>query len=598
MELRSESDATIRNIADDLRDQVAVQRQCTKNDAIALGIESLRRTTGIELYDCQILAALALASGMVAEMHTGEGKTFAVLPASVGAVLHGKSVHVATPNSYLAKRDYQLLQAAHELLGITISHLEESAPQVDKHRIYDAEVVYGTGCEFGFDFLRDQVARRPPKPTPLGAELIERLLRKSQMERTAMQLRHQVAIVDEVDNVLIDDADSPLILSSRSDQPAPDAEAFLAAQAIVTNLTCELDYRLHGDQIELTTSGIERIHATDVVVPLDQLRRPWSEYVKQAIAAQRLLFRNVHYIVDDKTIRIIDESTGRIFDDRTWSSGLHQAVESKEGLPISTEAIALAQITRQRYYRIYQQLSGTTGTAIGCETEFQKVYSLPVISIPRRTACRCQVLPTRVLATAEVKWQAIVDEIAAVHRSRRPVLVGTASILDSFRVAELLSNQQVPYQLLNGVQDAEEAELVSQAGQSSAVTIATNLAGRGTDIRLSDEARRLGGLHVIVAQPHELHRVDRQLIGRAARQGDPGSARLFVSAEDTLIVRHGPWLQKPILTCANRHGELQIDIDHKIRNLQRLVERKLAAQRLQLLKQDFSRESFLVSLFR
>ena len=406
-----------------------------------------------------------------------------------------------------------------------------------------------------------------------------------------------MAIVDEIDHVLLDDAGSPLILCDAPPDTASDSAACQLAYSLVDHLVKGLHFHLElAGAASLTEQGIQRVHAQEVAIPVKQLHRPWSEYVEQAIRAKYFFQRDVHYMLDQQQIHIIDGSTGRIYSDRTWSEGLHQAIEAKEGLPITSERTILAQVTRQRYFRNYRRLAGMTGTAVGCEAEFRKIYNLQIWEIPRRLPCRRQLYPTRAFTNAEAKWLAIAADVSHMHRSGRPLLIGTRTILESELMAALLRQRGLPFHLLNGRQDAEEAEIIAQAGQVGAITIATNLAGRGTDIRLNADVRDRGGLHVLVTAPNELERVDRQLVGRCARQGDEGSARTYVSADDDLIRIHGPWLERPLSSCADRQGELHLDIFRQLRKVQQLVERKQSAARLQLMHRDLARGSLFSRL--
>lgn len=595
--LKQLSDPALLQAADDVRESFArgSEPQSAVTLGLALAVEALNRTLGIELYDVQLMAAWALSFGSVAEMQTGEGKTFSIVPAAVVAVLRGQSVHIATPNAYLAERDFSLLRPAYETLGVSVGLLGDSSTAIAlKNAAYDCEITYGTGFEFGFDYLRDQALQQLPARQPLGVTLLDRLRGGVKTGRASIQRGHQMAIVDEVDNVLLDDAGSPLILCDATQGAAEDTEACLVARSLVPKMAHQGHFVIEPTgTICLTDAGTRFIHSPAISIPVKQLRRPWSEYVQQAIKAELILRREVHYIVTGSEIQIVDGSTGRIFPDRTWSDGLHQAIEAKEGLPITNERSVIAQITRQRYYRIYESLAGMTGTATGCEREFRKIYNMQTWRIPRRVACRRKVYPLRAFSSADAKWEAMAGEVVAIHRTGRPILIGTRTILDSEKMAFALSRLKLPHVLLNGRQDAQEADIIRRAGSKGVITIATNLAGRGTDILLSSEIKDSEGLHVIVSEPNELQRVDRQLIGRCARQGDPGSARTFVSAEDALIRMHAPWLERPMRRCADRRGELQLNLASRLWSIQQRVERRQAAARMELMKRDLARESLL-----
>lgn len=591
------TDVQLQSAANDLRESLYTQKEPVETlqaKSFALSFEAIRRTIGAELFDVQLMASAALANGRVAEMATGEGKTLAAIPAAMYGALCGQSVHVATPNAYLAERDYSQLRSAFEFLGITVGLLPEGvADNHQKKLAYDSEVTYGTGYEFGFDFLRDQLACRSTKRRPLGQSFLDRLHGVDQPTQTRQRGR-MLAIVDEVDNVLLDDAGSPLILSDRPTTSADDSDACRLAGQTVSTMRHAEHYRISvNGAIEITPCGIEKIYDPMIAIPVKQLRRPWTEYVEQAIRAEFLFHRDANYLVVDGQIQIVDGSTGRVFSDRSWTDGLHQAIEAKEGLVISSERSALAQITRQRYFRLYSGLCGMTGTAVGCESEFRTVYRMHVNEIPRRLPCQRTMFPMRTFANDSAKWKAVVAETKSQHDAGRPVLIGTRTISESETIADLLRQQKLPFQLLNGKQDAEEADIISKAGCHGEITIATDLAGRGTDIKLDDSAKERGGLHVIVSSPYELVRSERQLIGRCARQGDPGSARRFVSADDGFMRQHAPWLIPPILRCADARGEVSVDLGRRIHRVQRILEQERSASRIALMKNDLARDSLL-----
>ncbi len=595
--LKGLSPAELELAASDLRES-AHGGQTKQDDlatrGLALAREAIYRALGIELYDVQLVASAALSAHCVVEMETGEGKTLAVATGAMVGALLGESVHVSTPNAYLAERDYEQLLPAFDALGISAGLLPESeVDDAKKRQAYACDITYGTGYDFGFDYLRDQLAIQSKSNEPLGTAMLTRLRGDSPVQ-TSIQRKHELAIVDEVDNVLLDDAGSPLVLSKDNTGPAEDSSACLLAQKVITSLQPGEHYHVSkGDEIRLTPECISAVHDSSVEVPMKELRRPWTEYIKQAIRAAVLFHRDGEYIVDSDAIKIVDRSTGRIFCDRSWSEGLHQAIEAKEGLPISKEQSVLAQVTRQRYYQLYAHLAGMTGTAVGCEAEFRRVYGMRVFKVARRVDSQRMLRPMRSFANAEAKWNAILEQTKSLHRESRPVLIGTKTIHESERIAELLEHQNIPFQLLNGKQDAAEAEIISQAGQSGAITIATNLAGRGTDIRLDDKAKASGGLHVIVSEPHELERIDRQLVGRCARQGDPGSAQAFLSAEDAFVQDHAPWLADPIVKTSDASSEVKLDLSKQITTVQRAIEKRQAHMRMMLMRQDRARNSLI-----
>ena len=565
---------------------------------LALVSAALQRTVNVKLYDVQLLAAMAMTRRCIAQMQTGEGKTFVALTSALHLSLTGRGVHVITPNIYLAERDHQLAAKVSMPLGVSVALLPERADASKKTPAYDADVTYGTGHEFGFDYLRDQLTLRERSQQQPGDRLLNHLRQTSSSRRATMQRGLAYAVVDEADSVLIDDAGSPLVLSFGSNQPAPDADAHLAAKALAETLQPELDYIVEASsgRVALTEAGVQRSHAKDVAIPVLQLARPWTEYVQQALRARHLFRRGMHYVVQENEVRIVDETTGRIFEDRSWQDGLHQAIEAAENLPITAEKQAVAQITRQRFFRLYENQSGITGTAVGCERELSDVYTLTVEPIPLRVPSQRNVLPTRFFVDNQSKYHAIAQDVMLVQQLGRAVLIGTRSISDSETMATKLAELNIACQLLNGLQDAAEADIVSRAGNPGSVTIATNLAGRGTDIHLHSEVRANGGLHVIVAECQTSSRMDRQLIGRCARQGDPGSAQAYASAEDHLIALHGPWLVEAMIREADAHGEVDADFSSQLKRIQTSAERQQYASRINLLRRDIARDSLLKSV--
>ena len=458
--LRSLTTPQLRAASDDIRvkaDGRDPHSRAVLTQAFALIYEALRRTQGIELYDVQLHAALALAGGNVAEMQTGEGKTYSSAPAAYLHALSGRGVHLITPNPYLASRDCELLRPAFEALGMSVGLLPERVPPAEKRAAYLCDITYGTGYEFGFDYLRDQLARKQTAGSSLGHTLLSRLRGGEGNEHETIQRGLAFAIIDEVDNVLLDDAGSPLILSNTPAAEAGDADAHRTARSLLAALVRDEHYLIDpsSETVQLTAAGVERIHAEDIAVPIHQLLRTWTEYLEQALRAELLMRRDVHYVVSDETIQIVDANTGRIFSDRTWQEGLHQAIEAKEGLLITSEKHALAQITKQRYFRLYDGLCGMTGTATGCEREFRHVYDLRITPIPLRVPSRREMLPMRCFVDHDAKWAAIADSVREAARGGRPVLVGTRSISDSERLTAMFASRGLDFQLLNGRQDAE-----------------------------------------------------------------------------------------------------------------------------------------------
>jgi preprotein translocase subunit SecA len=565
---------------------------------LALVTEALRRTVGVTLYDVQLVAAIAMSRRCIVQMQTGEGKTFVALSAAFYLSFTGRGVHVITPNIYLAERDCALAARVSGSLGVTVALLPEREDAVKKTPAYDADITYGTGHEFGFDYLRDQLTLRERSRQRLGDRLLLNLRQDAGARRGTMQRGLAYAIVDEADSVLIDDAGSPLVLSFGSNDPAPDESAHRTAKALTEILQPDVDFVVEPStgRVALTEAGVERCHANDVSIPVLQLLRPWTEYVQQALRARHLFRLGVHYVIGNGEVRIVDETTGRIFEDRSWQDGLHQAIEASQDLPITAEKQAVAQITRQRFFRLYEHLSGMTGTAVGCERELSDVYTLNVEEIPLHVPSQRVTLPTRFFVSNAAKYEAIAADVVLVQQLGRAVLIGTRSISDSESLAAKLLSLNIPCELLNGLQDATEAEIISRAGFPGQVTIATNLAGRGTDIHLHPDVRANGGLHVIVAECQTSSRMDRQLIGRCARQGDPGSAQAYASADDNLIAVHGPWLVEALLREADESGEADADFVSQLKRIQASAERQQYASRISLLRRDIARDSLLKSV--
>jgi preprotein translocase subunit SecA len=482
-------------------------------EAFALVREVAKRTVGMRPFDVQILGALALDDGKIAEMQLGEGKTLvATLPAYLNSLL-GK-VHVVTVNDYLARRDREWMGPIYEALGLTVGLLQEAMGTEERKAAYAANVTYGTNSQFGFDYLRDNMV--------LSVE-------------QKVQGPLDFAVVDEIDNILIDEARTPLIISGSTSESidryrkfAKLARAFRAAE----------DFEIDEETRRLTLTD-QGIHKGEQGIGLENLFAPENSdalhHLETALRALHLFKRERDYIVKDGRVMIVDEFTGRLMPDRRYSDGLHQALEAKEGATVQRETQTLAQITLQHYFRLYKGICGMTGTAKSEEDEFKQIYGLPVLVIPTNRPLIRTPLPDVLFRTERGKFEAIAEEIAALHAEGRPVLVGTNSIEKSESLSLLLKRRGLEHQVLNAKHHEREAEIVKGAGQLGAITVATNMAGRGTDIRLGEGVAGLGGLHVIGCQRHEARRIDDQLLGRSGRQGDPGSSQFYLSLEDDLL---------------------------------------------------------------
>lgn len=533
------------------RDEIAV-------DALALLREAAGRTLGLTPYPVQTMGAAILTQGAVAEMATGEGKTLVTAVAAAFLALGGHGAHVATANAYLARRDFEFASPFFDYLGLSAGCLPEKHDVAEKLRAYRADITYGVAYEFGFDYLRDQLVllRRPE------ARRVDRLRHCLQGGLSGnsglLQRGLAFAIIDEIDSVLIDEAASPLLLSEASGVGDSGEGPILAALRMVRDLRPERDYWLDpkGRSLRLTEEGLARTHSSHAV-PWRDLRRPWSDYVANALRAEWLFHRDAHYVVKEGAVVIVDEFTGRPHEERKWRDGLHQAVEAKEGLEIQPESETAASITRQRHFRRYPFLCGLTGTASEAAGEFWHFFKLPVLSVPPNQPCVRDTLPDRVFQTAEARDHAAVEDLLRRHQAGQPVLVGTRTIRASESFADLLKTRGIPHRLLTAKQDQEESAIVAGAGDAGAVVIATNMAGRGTHISLDHRSRQAGGLHVLGLERNDSIRIDRQLVGRGARQGQPGSTQFFLSGEDRLMEEAGEAPRRSLAKWGpDRNGEL------------------------------------------
>jgi preprotein translocase subunit SecA len=598
-ELQELTDAQLRAAADSLRARARGEGAEPLDDLLyecfALVREAGRRTMGRRHFDVQLIGGMVLHDGSIAEMRTGEGKTLtATLPAVLNS-LAGKGVHVVTVNDYLARRDAEWMSPIYDLLGVSVGILQAMQPTEEKHHAYSCDLTYGTNSEFGFDYLRDNMAPTlQEKVQHGGRDLGEVRSAKDRLERRSAA--HTYAIVDEVDNILIDEARTPLIISGA---PEDSSEVYARFARLAPMLTpgemprgldprakkeflADFDYEF--DEKHKTVSVTERgVEKAERFLGIDHLYRAENGYLVnhliQALKAESLYRRDVDYAVIDGEVQIIDEFTGRILEGRRWSEGLHQAIEAKEGCRLTEENQTMASVTYQNYFRLYDKLSGMTGTALTEATEFMKIYRLPVVQVPTNRPMVRKDRNDQVYKTKEGKWSAVVEEIVERNARGQPVLVGTISVEVSELLGDRLKARGIPHAILNAMPEhaEREGETVAEAGRPGAVTIATNMAGRGVDIKLGGspehlvrhelaklglqpgdpdyeehEARVLpelearceddrarvveaGGLCIIGTERHESRRIDNQLRGRSGRQGDPGESRFFLSAEDDLV---------------------------------------------------------------
>ena len=487
-------------------------------EAFATVREAAKRVINEYPYHVQILGAIAMHSGDIAEMKTGEGKTLtSILPIYLNA-LEGKGAHVVTVNEYLAERDAKWMGQIHEFLGLTVGlNLRQLTP-AQKRAAYHCDITYTTNAEIGFDYLRDNMVTR----------VEDRVLRSL-----------HYALVDEVDSILIDESRTPLIISGGQKQTA---NLYIQADRFVKSLKEETDFTIDikGKTVQLTESGVEKAEKAFKLKNLYDLEHTnLVHHLSQAMRANYIMHRDVEYVVDEGEIVIVDQFTGRLMRGRAYSDGLHQAIEAKENVSIKQETATLATITYQNFFRLYNKLSGMTGTSKTEEEEFISIYNMRVIEIPTNRPIARIDYPDAIYGTKKAKYEALIEEIIALNQRQQPVLVGTIAVETSELISDMLKKRKICHEVLNAKNHLREAEIIKNAGQLGAVTIATNMAGRGTDIKLGEGVRELGGLAVLGSERHESRRIDNQLRGRSGRQGDPGYSRFFVSVQDELMVRFG-----------------------------------------------------------
>ena len=535
-------DQQLRQHADELRAQLSRGSADAKAAALAFALarEAAHRHLGLRHFPVQLLGGAAMLGGALAEMEAGEGKTLTALLPAVVAGLMGRPVHIVTVNDYLARRDAEQLCPVYNALGLSVGLVESGQEPQDRQRAYACDVTYCTNKELVFDYLRDRLTLGVRRAR--SRLLIDDLFGPERVrypQRLLLRGLH-FAIIDEADSVLIDEARTPLILSGMPGEGENDDALYHTALEIAGRLSAKVDFQIRADEkaIHLTPQGERRVAQLTAQLPgLWRVRRARDELVQQALSAVHLFRRDVQYIVTDGKVQIVDEFTGRVMPDRSWERGMHQMVEAKEGCAITGRRQTLARITYQRFFRRYDHLCGMTGTASEAAGELRAVYGLRVVRIPTNRPLRRTNLGTQVFAAAEPKWIAVVDSVRAATRANRAVLIGTRSVDASEHVGALLAKAGLQPVVLNARQDRLEAEIVAAAGQPARVTVATNMAGRGTDIQLHPTVVEAGGLHVILTEYHESRRIDRQLFGRAGRQGDPGTYESIVALDDELFMR-------------------------------------------------------------
>ncbi|MBR0461888.1 MAG: preprotein translocase subunit SecA [Erysipelotrichaceae bacterium] len=512
---------------DELKAKTAEFRERLKNgetlddimcEAFAVAREAARRVIGEFPYFCQLEGACVLHHGDIAEMKTGEGKTLTSVMAVYLNALEGKGVHVITVNEYLAQRDSEWMGAIHRFLGLTVGLNMRALTPSEKRKAYECDITYTTNAEVGFDYLRDNMVTR----------VEDRVLRELNF-----------ALVDEVDSILIDESRTPLIISGGERKTA---NLYINADRFVKRLKADEDYEIDikGKNIQLTEEGI---HKGEKYFKVDNMydisNTSLVHYISQALKANYIMHNDVEYVVEDNEVIIVDQNTGRKMPGREYSDGLHQAIQAKENVPIKQETTTLATITYQNFFRLYNKLAGMTGTAKTEEEEFLSIYNMRVVEIPTNRPVIRDDEPDLVFGTKRAKYNALIEEVKELHEKGQPVLVGTISVETSELLSRMLKSQRIRHEVLNAKNHAREADIIAKAGVEGSVTIATNMAGRGTDIKLTDKSRELGGLAVLGSERHESRRIDNQLRGRSGRQGDPGYSRFYVSLEDELMIRFG-----------------------------------------------------------
>jgi preprotein translocase subunit SecA len=495
-------------------------------EAYAAVREAAKRALGQNIFDVQAMGGIVLHEGDIAEMKTGEGKTLVATQALYLNALTGRGVHLVTVNDYLAQRDAGWMGPVYEKLGMRAASIENMMPFAERKAAYEADITYGTNSEFGFDYLRDNMA--------------------VSLDGT-VQRSHSYAIVDEVDSILIDEARTPLIISG---EPETAAQIYYDFARVARQLNGvphdpllkggnpDADYE-YDEKHKTVGPGQAAIEAVERALRIDNLYDPRNaqlvNHLNQALKAESLYKHDVDYVIQDGEVKIVDEFTGRIMEGRRWSEGLHQAIEAKEGVKIQEENVTLATITLQNYFRLYEKLAGMTGTAKTEEKEFVEIYNLHVVEIPTNVPVTRQDKNDLIFKSKEGKFEAVIRDIRERHQDGQPVLVGTIAVETSQYLSELLKRQGIPHNVLNAKEHAREAEIIKDAGQMGAVTIATNMAGRGVDIKLGEGVVEAGGLYVLATERHEARRIDNQLRGRSGRQGDPGESRFYLSGEDDLV---------------------------------------------------------------
>jgi len=548
-------------------------------EAFALVREAGRRTLNMRHFDVQLLGGISLHHHSIAEMQTGEGKTLvATLPLYLNA-LTGKGAHLATVNDYLARRDADWMRPIYEMLGLTVGVVETQMSQAARREAYACDITYGTAKEFGFDFLRDRLLLRRMSEgmvDVLGGMLGDG---SSSGGEKPVQRGAHFMLVDEADSILIDEARTPLIISALpTEEERIAVECYRWSAEIADGFEEDEHYEYDHEKqtVELTSAGRQLVRTIAKPPAMDAIGMfTIYEFVERAIKVAQAFELDVQYVVRDDEIVIVDEFTGRMAEGRKWRDGIHQAIEAKEQVEVTVATGQAARVTVQDFFLRYERLAGMTGTAASSSRELFKIYRCPVMQIPTNRPAIRRRLPDRVFATADEKWEAIVEEVRETHATGRPVLIGTRSIDKSELLAKLLTREGIPHQVLNAHRVEAEAEIVADAGKLGKVTVSTNMAGRGTDIRLGDAVSELGGLHVVCTELHDSARIDRQLIGRCGRQGDPGTFRQYLALDDEILESaFGPKKATRLQDSASRSQTRRDRLGPLFRKAQRRMERR------------------------
>ena len=561
-------------------------------DAFALVNEACVRSLGIRLFESQLIAARIMLDNRLAEMATGEGKTVAAGVCAATAALAGVPVHVITANDYLVARDAGSLRPLYAALGLSVGYVTQPLDAAGRQRAYACDITYCTAKELVFDYLRDRITRGSHRG---DLHLRAERLGTASGEPGTLLRGLCMAIVDEADSILIDEARIPLILSDTAINPAQ-IEYWHHALTLARQLVEREHYALDRKNMSarLTPAGETKLEESAALlggVWHNRLHR--EEAICTALAALHLFQRDRHYVVRDGTVIIIDETTGRLASGRVWSRGLHQSIEIKEGCKPTSELVTAAQITYQRFFPRYLRLAGMSGTLREARAELQSVYGLPLVGVPLRRPCQRRLLPTRVYPNDDAQWRAVVARAAEVIRGGRPLLIGTDSVTASETLSRRLTQAALPHAVLNAHHDRQEAQIIARAGQPGQITVATNMAGRGTDIALGPGVAERGGLHLVCCQHNASRRIDRQFVGRSARQGDPGSAETFISLDQPLISRFMPrWVRRFVPQNGMVRPAWLLAL--AVRLPQHLEELHQRAQRRALLKQDARSDRDLV----